>query len=413
MRYASVCSGVEAASLAWETLGWEPVWFSQFDPEHNYKLGPDFPSAVLAAHWPHVPNLGDMTKLAEHEVYKREKFDLLVGGTPCQDYSIAGLRKGMDGERGQLTLRYVDILEDKQPTWFLWENVPGVLSSSGGRDFATFIHDLKAVGYSFAWRILDAQYCGVPQRRRRIFIVGHLGDDWRPPAAVLFERQSMPGYFKPSGKAEENTAGSTGFSVRATSEGGLKDITMALTASYGRGGADLASKPLLHLQHFDRQSMSQYSEAGVASTINARDWKCPTDLVCIGGQHPNAGIDNNLCQTLTEAMGTGGGHIPLVNAQSTIGALDTQCGFQKATHQSLNAGHVLAPPVTNAVRRLTPVECERLQGMPDHHTNIIWKGKPAPAGQRYKAIGNSMATVAMHWLGKRIDFVDGVINGSI
>ena len=327
MRYASVCSGVEAASLAWEPLGWEPVWFSQYDPEHNYKNGPDFPSAVLAAHWPHVPNLGDMTKLKQNEVYQNEQFDLLVGGTPCQDYSVAGLRKGLDGERGQLTLEFVRLLEDKQPRWFVWENVPGVLTSNKGHDFATFINDIKEVGYSICWRIIDAQYCGVPQRRRRIFVVGYLGDDWRPSAAVLIERQSMPGYFKPSRKTGQEVA---------------KCVTGSAHSSL-RADSDVVLNP------FDMQRMGVYGDGHVASTCKARDFKDATDLVV----HPN----------------------------------------------------------NSTVRRLTQVEGERLQGMPDHHTNIIWKGKPAPAGHRYKAIGNSMATVAMNWIGKRIDYVEGLING--
>ncbi len=302
MRYASVCSGIEAASLAWEPLGWEPAWFAQFDPEHNYKNGPDFPSAVLAHRWPHVPNLGDMTKLNRHEVYQNEKLDLLVGGTPCQDDSIAGLRKGMDGKRGIIKDDFVRILAEKQPRWFVWENVPGVLSSNGGRNFAAFIGNIQAVGYSFAWRIIDAQYCGVPQRRRRVFIVGHLGDNWRAPAAVLFESQADTGISAPVRKA--NARGERFFSL------GCRAI--------------------------DRI---------VVETLSARDYKDPQVMI--------------------------------------------------------------APEFA---RRITEVEGERLQGMPDHHTNIIWKGKPAPSGQRYKAIGNSMATVVMHWLGKRIDYVDGLLN---
>ena len=400
MKYASVCSGVEAATLAWESLGWEPVWFSQYDPEHKYKQGPDFPSAVLAARWPHVPNLGDMTKLKEHEVYKNEPFDLLVGGTPCQGFSIAGLRKGLDDSRGQLTLEFVRILKEKQPRWFVWENVPGVLTSNDGRDFASFIGALKSVGYSFSWRIIDAQYCGVPQRRRRVFVVGHLGDDWRPSAAVLFEPQSMPGYFKPS-RAQEQ--GATAFT--ASSFGAYREGFQTLRAS----GGDLGGG----------------SETLITNAEGAKGLPFLTA--------------SNIGKILNNQT-------PLL-----VGALDTECGFQKQTHQSVKAGHVRALPlhdkatrfqgggdmrsndgagnglgayseadpmytltsgdkhgafISNTVRRLTPVECERLQGMPDHHTNIIWKGKPAPEGQRYKAIGNSMAVPVMHWIGKRIYFVD-------
>ena len=139
MRYASVCSGIEAATVAWHTLGWTPVWFSQYDPEHDYGKGPDFPSQVLEHYYPGVPNLGDMTKLRDNETYKRSEFDMLVGGTPCQSFSIAGLRGGLDDERGNLALEFVRILAERQPRWFIWENVPGVLSSSGGADFASIL----------------------------------------------------------------------------------------------------------------------------------------------------------------------------------------------------------------------------------------------------------------------------------
>lgn len=405
MRYASVCSGVEAASLAWEILGWEPAWFAQFDPEHNYKQGPDFPSAVLKARWPHVPNLGDMTKLATQDIYQNEEFDILVGGTPCQDDSIAGKRKGMDGKRGIIKNDYVRILKEKQPRWFVWENVPGVLSSNGGKNFSTFIGNLKAVGYSFCWRIIDAQYCGVPQRRRRVFIVGYLGDDWRPSAAVLFERQSMPGYFKPSGKTEKEPSRSTGFSVKATSEGGLKDVTMSITVPYD-AVIDMASKPLLHLSN-DVQRYTPEIAHCLQTTCNDYSRADGFNMVV------------RPINTLTRGH-SHGVHYATAFAQNSRNELRLEGGdgqrtgcLSASSSAKPGQGHPTIYTTDNVVRRLTEVEGERLQGMPDHHTNIMWKGKPAPAGQRYKAIGNSMATVAMHWIGKRIDFVDGVINGSI
>ena len=178
MRYLSVCSGIEAATVAWHDLGWKPVGFSEIEP---------FPSAVLAHHYPAVINFGDMTKYKEWNI---EHPDILVGGTPCQSFSVAGLRKGLDDPRGNLALTYCGILDHFRPTWFVWENVPGVLSSSGGRDFGSFLGAVAELGYGFAYRVLDAQFFGVAQRRRRVFVVGYLGD-WRPPAAVLFERESL------------------------------------------------------------------------------------------------------------------------------------------------------------------------------------------------------------------------------
>lgn len=180
MRFLSVCSGIEAASVAWNPLGWKAVAFSEIEP---------FPCAVLAHHYPDTPNWGDMTKFQE---WPNEPIDLLCGGTPCQSFSVAGLRKGLDDPRGNLMLTFGAIAAKYRPKWLVWENVPGVLSSHGGRDFGTFLGMLGQLGYGFAYRVLDAQYFGVPQRRRRVFVVGCLGD-WRSAAAVLFEQESFKG----------------------------------------------------------------------------------------------------------------------------------------------------------------------------------------------------------------------------
>ena len=169
-----MCSGIEAASVAWHHLGWSPVGFSEIEP---------FPSAVLAHHYPNVQNYGDMTK---HEQWPigPGSVDLLVGGTPCQSFSVAGLRKGLHDPRGGLMLTYLEIARRLRPRWIVWENVPGVLSSGSGRDLGAFLGALGELGYGWAYRVLDAQYCrvdgrwpkAVPQRRRRIFVVGCLGD---------------------------------------------------------------------------------------------------------------------------------------------------------------------------------------------------------------------------------------------
>jgi len=196
MKYISICSGIEAASVAWHSLGWKPLAFSEIEP---------FPCAVLAHHWPHVPNLGDMTKYENWTTDIRP--DLIVGGTPCQAFSVAGLRKGLADPRGNLTLTFLAILARHRPQWVVWENVPGVLSENTGA-FGAFLGGLGELGYGFAYRVLDAQYFGVAQRRKRVFVVGYLGD-WRPAAAVLFERESLSGDSPPSRSARKGTA--TGF----------------------------------------------------------------------------------------------------------------------------------------------------------------------------------------------------------
>ena len=179
MNYLSVCSGIEAATVAWHHMGWKPVGFSEIEK---------FPSQVLTHHYPQVTNFGDMTKYKEWNL--NDSIGLLVGGTPCQSFSVAGLRKGLDDPRGNLALTYLGILDKFRPKWCVWENVPGVLSSGGGRDFGSFLGALGELGYGFAYRVLDAQYFGVPQRRRRVFVIGHIGD-WKPSAKVLFERESI------------------------------------------------------------------------------------------------------------------------------------------------------------------------------------------------------------------------------
>lgn len=218
MKYGSVCSGIEAPAVAWKPLGWEAAWFSEIEP---------FPCAVLHHHYgsgnpinkPHpkkrydrrikqigpIPNLGDITQITEAQLDECGPIDLLVGGTPCQSFSVAGLRKGLADPRGNLALRFLQLARATRSAWVLWENVPGVLSSGKGRDFGTFLGALAELGYGWAYRILDAQYFGVPQRRRRVFVVGHLGD-WRRAAAVLFERESLCGYPSPSQKAGAKTA---------------------------------------------------------------------------------------------------------------------------------------------------------------------------------------------------------------
>lgn len=309
MKYISLFSGIEAATVAAEGLGWEPVAFSEIDT---------FPSAVLSYHYPEVPNLGDITKV-DWRSY-RGKCDLIVGGSPCQSFSISGKRVGLNGESG-LMLEYVRAVREVCPQWVVWENVPGALSSSGGNDFRCLLSALDEFGYGLAWRIFDAQFFGVPQRRRRVFLVGHFGG--QPPCEILFERESLRGDFEASRKKRE-----------------------ALTARAYRC-ADGASKRI-------------------------KNKAC----LCMADDNAHAAIDKDVCGTLKV-----GGSAPMI---------------------SYDTGGKMV------VRKLTPTECERLQGFPDDYTKIPYKGKPAkdcPDTPRYKAIGNSMAVPVMRWIFERLDTV--------
>ena len=380
MRYGSVCSGVEAATLAWHNLGWEPQWFSEIEK---------FPSAVLAHRWPSVPNLGDMTKLHETKEFHDRSIDLLVGGTPCQSFSIAGLRKGMDDPRGNLALTFLGIASKSRPRWIVWENVPGVLSSNRGRDFGTFISALGQLGYGWAYRVLDAQYFGVPQRRRRVFVVGYLGD-WRYPAAVLFERKSLSGDPAPSREEGQETSptirrridGLRGdgqdaivpslLTMRDGKPGGGKGplISEDKSLSLGTGNNQILFDP--------NQITSKTNRSNPLPGAPCRALPATPNSPMVFDMRGNG--DGNTCPTLTKEAG----------------------GDRPSDYAAMDHGSM-------GVRRLTPRECERLQGFPDDYTCVPFRGKPACDGPRYKAIGNSMAVPVMRWLGERINMVEGMI----
>ncbi|MEO7387413.1 MAG: DNA (cytosine-5-)-methyltransferase [Gammaproteobacteria bacterium] len=232
MNFLSVCSGIEAASVAWHPMGWNAVAYSEIDP---------FPCAVLAHHYPSVPNWGDMTKFKD---WPDADVDLLVGGTPCQSFSVAGLRKGLDDPRGNLMLTFGAIADRYRPEWLVWENVPGVLSSNGGRDFGSFLWLLGELGYGFAYRVHDAQYFGLAQRRKRVFVVGCLGD-WRRAAAVLFERHSLSGHPAPRRETRQRVTGS--IVARAARNGGAsnQDVDGGQLVAFGgnntSGSIDVAA----------------------------------------------------------------------------------------------------------------------------------------------------------------------------
>jgi DNA (cytosine-5)-methyltransferase 1 len=449
MNYLSVCSGIEAATVAWHHMGWNPVGFSEIEK---------FPSQVLAHHYPQVTNFGDMTKYKEWEIDRT--IGLLVGGTPCQSFSVAGLRKGLEDPRGNLALTYVGILDHFRPKWFIWENVPGVLSSKGGRDFGSFLGALGELGYGFAYRVLDAQHYGVPQRRRRVFVVGCLGD-WRPAAEVLFESDCLRRDTKKGRKKGETVTSYTvpsvanclqttcndysradGFNMICTEHTGpltardykgissddcnptmmklvayenhpsdsrvkeMGDVCQTVTSSWGTGGGNI---PFVQNIAYGFEpgiakregNPNRFSE-NISPTLRASISDNQASVACIGGQHPNAAIGENISPTLTNAMGSGGGHIPIVQS----------FGWQNSASQSMSVDSISptldkskTPAIVKnmAVRRLTPVECERLQGFPDNYTNIK---ENCPDGARYKALGNSMAVPVMRWIGERINLYE-------
>lgn len=200
MKYLSICSGIEACTVAWDPLGWKAQGFAEIE---------DFRAEVLKYHYPEVKNYGDFTKIKKKDI--GEHTDVLVGGTPCATFSIAGLRKGLDEDRGNLALEFIKLVKRINPTWVIWENVFGVLSSNKGEDFATFLGALAELGYGFAYRVLDTQYVrtqryprAIPQRRRRVFVVGHIRD-WRYPAEVLFDEEEMSKDFRPSRRKKKSS----------------------------------------------------------------------------------------------------------------------------------------------------------------------------------------------------------------
>lgn len=298
MTYLSVCSGIEAVSVAWEPLGFRPIGFSEIEP---------FPCELLKQKYPNVKNYGDIT---QYEKWNAGEFDILVGGTPCQSFSIAGKRGGTADERGALMYAYLGIVEAYRPRWVIWENVPGVLSSNSGYDFTSFLAGLEKCGYGWAYRVLDAQYFGVPQRRRRVFVIGHLDNRTDLAAKVLFEPEGVCGNIAAGSETQKKT-----------------------TAAIGKG-----------VNYFRRGGNYKYHKDKKAATLRSSAASDCFDLVLASEK--------------------------------------------------------------KYIRRLTPLECERLQGFLDDYTQIEWHGKPAeqcPDSLRYKAIGNSMAVPVMRWIGERIE----------
>ncbi|HBO0306573.1 DNA cytosine methyltransferase [Pseudomonas aeruginosa] len=435
ITYGSVCSGIEAASVAWHMLGFRASWFAEIEP---------FPSAVLAHRWPAVPNLGDMTKLAREVLLGIIAAPLiLVGGTPCQDFSVAGMRAGLAGERGALTMKFVELADatdhvrpDGDECVVVWENVPGVLSDKGnafGNFLAALVGESEALEPSggrwtnagcvygprraAAWRVLDAQYFGLAQRRKRVFVVASARADF-DPAAVLLEREGLRRDSPPSRVESERVAGTVAGGARKRGSYSTDDIPLtAFGGNNTAGPIEVAT-----------------ARNACASASGRMDFESETFVVhgtqdpivsdgvahALGRNHgqENAVFDPNqitsatnrsqptpgLCHTLPASS-----QPPIAFSCKDYGA---DAGDVSPTLRAMghgeshaNAGGQVAVQNATGVRRLTPRECERLQGFPDDYTLIPWRGKPAeecPDGPRYKAIGNSKAVPVVRWIGRRI-----------
>ena len=530
LRYGSVCSGIEAATVAWHPLGFTPVFFSEIEK---------FPCRVLAHHYgsnmpgePHasngVPNYGDMTKFRE---WPDAAIDLLAGGTPCQSFSIAGLRAGLDDPRGNLALTFLALAERYRPRWVVWENVPGVLSSNGGGDFAAFLGGLSGIGYGWAYRVLDAQYVrvdgharAVPQRRRRVFVVGYSGGDWRRAAAVLFEPEGLRGHSPPRREAGQGAAGGVGGSFNLGGEwrgegggecqpgfgmgqgqnksgcprsavtptrpsrsragtgafiaiGGGPDggrIAGSESSKWAKGTGGPAGDEAYNLvahalraEGFDASEdgtgrgtplvpiafpefMGATAHAAAENLSPALGAKNPTAVampICFDETQITSATNRSNpqpgdpCHTLVkgaiapsiafaiqeravsenpdagpDGVGVQADIAYTLEARNQVQACaydmrGREGGAQfEGPHQTANiragSGGSSRSYVQQqwAVRRLTPRECERLQGFPDSYTDI----PKASDGGRYKALGNSMAVNVMRWIGMRIQIADAV-----
>ncbi|PXX71836.1 DNA (cytosine-5)-methyltransferase 1 [Pseudomonas sp. LAMO17WK12:I10] len=494
ITYGSVCSGIEAATQAWHPLGMRAAWFAEIEP---------FPCAVLAHHYPDTPNLGDMTRLAALVLAgKIAAPDILVGGTPCQAFSVAGMREGLTDPRGALTIKYVELADAvdyvragqrKPPCIVTWENVPGVLSDKGNA-FGCFLGalagedcELQPPGKKWqdagcvygpkrtiAWRVLDAQYFGLAQRRRRVFVVASARDGF-DPTEVLFEREGVRRDTAPRRGEGQDVTGTAPFGPAL--QCGCGYVFGESLGVYGCPNCEGDEGPAVGMfggiPAFGGHSLSGSIER--AATLTAKDSRldiesetffvAPTlagggrknggysydDVPCVaatldasygrlqgcsgqdanhehshlvvhGTQDPCVSIDkahtlgrNNgqenalycreIAQTVTSNYGK-----QLDNTNSALGP-----NIVAELSPTLRSGNMRnnSNPTTeasmlvggSAVRRLTPIECERLQGMADNYTLIPWRGKPAeecPDGPRYKAIGNSKAVTVVRWIGRRI-----------
>jgi len=457
----TVCSGIGAPEVSAPWIDWR--WQSEIEP---------FPCAVLRERFPDAVNLGDMTRFQE---WPDATVDVLAGGTPCQSFSMAGLRKGLADPRGNLTLTFLAIARRYRPRWVVWENVPGVLSSNGGRDFGAFLRGLGECGYGWSYRVLDAQYVrtsgfprAVPQRRRRVFVVGYLGD-WSRAAAVLFEPEGMQGHPPPRREAGQGVAAraASGVAIRGRDGGGTAELTgdvaTALLASQGGGDKPHALvAPTIPSRSTGGGGLGTDFDCDggliahdVAPTLNAHFG----DKMGLENQHINGGCGHFVAHALrgegfdASEDGTGRGTplVPVAIQERAVSenpdagpdgagyrqdgasytleartvpqavAFDLNQNTSKANRSQPNPAVHHTLPATScpphlatpwAVRRLLPVECEALQGFPRDWTRIHYRNKPAdtcPDGPRYKALGNSWAINCGQFVFDRIKAVEQIM----
>lgn len=452
ITYGSVCSGIEAATVAWHNLGWKPAWFSEIAP---------FPSAVLAHHYPDVENLGDMTRLdGLLDIGDIAAPAVLVGGTPCQAFSVAGLRNGLSDHRGQLTLSFVELANaidrrrqdrGEQPCVIVWENVPGVFSSKDNA-FGCFLAGLAGEDEplipsgkkwtnagavygpqrTVAWRVLDAQYFGVAQRRRRVFVIASARDGF-DPSKILFEFDGLRRDSAPRRESGEDTTRNSARSVAIRGRGGIPQCELGdtvantiLTPNGGRGGigvgAVLASSTGSISHCLNAGGMGRIDYETETMVVHATQDPCCSSSVAF-----TLGRNNGQENAIAFAQNTRD-EVRLMNGDGQIvGALAAEPGMKQTcyvaqpaigwseeltAHVDLGAtlqrggqggrhDGVMTPSMR--VRRLTPVECARLQGFPDTYLDILYRKKPAADGNKYKALGNSMAVPVMAWIGSRIN----------
>ena len=592
MRYLSVCSGIEAVSVAWKPLGWQPAMFAEIDPFCCWLLRSRYrASRPIHMPSPHdapdrkeakrraaairnivalpadgaIANAGDFTRIGADDV---GTIDLLAGGTPCQSFSVAGKRAGLDDPRGNLTIEFARLAARLRPLWVVWENVPGVLSIDDGRTFGAFLGLLVQLGYGVAYRILDAQYFGVPQRRRRVFVVGCAGD-WRAAAAVLLDEACLSGHPPPRRETRQGIAGGVEVgpdggrftAVAPTIDGGCRE---GLTRNQLGIGILSSTEEISHYlnaggmgrQDFETETLIAHSLSadGFDASEDGTGRGVPMIPVAISTAHTKSN-GNGFSDDLAHTLESGSGSQAVAFAQNTrnevrlhggdgkaVGALSARPGVKQQSYVAFSmknhgadasdvaptlrgmghdhshpngggqvaiafsqnqSGDVLAGDVMHslgtsqnatgrnaatvaftlhgsdgtasaasstevagslrtrapgsienssttavlqeqpvawtqeltastdvagtlqrggeggradgvmtpqmAVRRLTPRECERLQGFPDDYTLVEYRGKLAADGPRYKALGNSMAVLVMRWIGERIAAVDAIL----
>lgn len=459
MKFLSLCSGIEAASVAFNPLGWECVGVAEIEK---------FPCEVLKHHYPNVKNYGDITRFKEWDI-KPGTVDVIIGGTPCQSFSVAGLRKGLADPRGNLALTFLAIVERLAPTWFVWENVPGVFSSwsdaknrgqtkasveagetaiaaaieagfdtdtargfgdfdevDQSNDLDCFLAGIRELGYGCALASLDCQYNGLAQRRERVFVVGHVGGQWQRAAAVLFDRESMSWNPPPRRKTGEGTAADTSPCLGASGRG------------FERAGETRSQDPVvaipINMQAAAKNGAKSPNMVGIgvdgdpAFTVNASDQHAVACAVRCGSTNAEShnkpsGLDENLiCATITKNYARHYGRTAGNNGGVADGQLipdvawalqerDSKGSDSKGSDSSTKDGHLLPSESGFGVRRLTPTECARLMGFPDDYlSQVTYNGKCTPAdGPMYRAFGNSMAVPVVNWIGRRIELVHNLM----